>query len=196
MDPTFFASPAEWRKWLEKHHASRAELLVGFHKKHSGNPSVTWPEAVDQALCFGWIDGVRRRIDELTYSIRFTPRKPRSVWSAVNIRRAEELIKQGLMSPAGMRAFEARLENRSRIYAYEQDDVAFEAAQQKQFRANRKAWAFFSAQPNWYRHTATWWVVNAKREETREKRLAKLIEDSEQGRKLRHLDRELLLSDR
>ncbi len=184
MEPKFFVHPVAWRDWLEKHHDKHTELLVGFYKKDSGKPSITWPESVDGALCFGWIDGVRRRIDELSYSIRFTPRKPSSTWSAINIRRVEELIEQRLMHPAGMKAFEARREDRSRIYSFEQDRVEFESAQDRQFKANRTAWKFFQTQPLSYRRPATWWVVSAKREETRKRRLATLIEVSERGETL------------
>ena len=177
----FFATLAAWRDWLEKHHDQHTELLVGFYKKDSGKPSITWPESVDGALCFGWIDGVRRRIDELSYTIRFTPRRPVSTWSAVNIRRVEELIKQGLMHPAGMKMFEARREERSRIYSFEQERVGFESGPERQFKANRIAWKFFQSQNPSYRRVATWWVVSAKREETRQRRLAALIEFSERG---------------
>src|SRR5712691_862808 len=146
MGPTFFATPAAWRDWLEKHHDRRHELLVGFYKKDSGRASITWPESVDGALCFGWIDGVRRRIDDLSYSIRFTPRRPRSIWSAVNIKRVEELAQQGLMSAAGIQAFEARQEARSRIYSFEQASIQFEDEQERRFKANAAAWRFFRSQ--------------------------------------------------
>lgn len=157
---------------------------MGFYKKDSGRPSITWPESVDQALCFGWIDGVRRRIDEASYSIRFTPRKRLSTWSAINIRRVGELIEQRLMHPAGMKAFEARREDRSRIYSFEQERVEFESAQERQFKAHRTAWKFFQSKPLSYRRPATWWVVSAKREETRKKRLATLIDVSQRGETL------------
>ncbi len=187
-EPTFFASPVEFRAWLERHHESARELWVGFYKKGSGRASITWPEAVDEALCFGWIDGVRKGIDEESYANRFTPRKPRSTWSAVNIRRVEELTRAGRMRPAGLRAFEQRSEERSATYSYEQrKEASLEPAQERLFRANRKAWEFFQAQAPWYRRAAIWWVVSAKRQETRNKRLATLIEDSEQGRTVRPL---------
>jgi uncharacterized protein YdeI (YjbR/CyaY-like superfamily) len=190
MEPIFFETPAEFRAWLEEHHADEAELLVGFHKKGSGRPSMTWPESVDQALCFGWIDGVRRGIDEHSYTIRFTPRKPRSTWSVVNVKRAQELVEEGLMRPAGLAAFERRSEDRSGIYAYEQrEEAKLDPAAEKEFRANRKAWAFFSDQAPSYRRTATHWVIRAKKEETRRRRLKTLIEDSAAGRTLRHLTR-------
>ncbi len=190
MEPIFFETPAEFRDWLEEHHTDEAELLVGFHKKATGRPSMTWPESVDQALCFGWIDGVRRGIDKHSYTIRFTPRKARSTWSRVNVKRAEELVEEALMRPAGLAAFERRSDDRSGIYAYEQRKQAkLDPAAEKEFRADRKAWAFFSEQAPSYRRTATYWVISAKKEETRRKRLKTLIEDSAAGRTLRHLTR-------
>jgi uncharacterized protein YdeI (YjbR/CyaY-like superfamily) len=177
--PQFFASPNEWRAWLEKNHAADQELWVGFYKRHSGRPSITWPEAVDGALCFGWIDGVRKSIDAVRYKIRFTHRKPRSIWSAINIKRARELSKLGLMHAAGLAAFEKRDGDRSAIYAYEQRQTAtLPLGFEKRFRANRKAWAFFQSQPPWYRRTSTYWVISAKKEETRCKRLRVLIDCS------------------
>jgi uncharacterized protein YdeI (YjbR/CyaY-like superfamily) len=188
MTPKFFATPARFRAWLEKHHAMAGELLVGFYKRGSGRPSITWPEAVDQALCFGWIDGVRKRIDDVSYTIRFTPRKPSSTWSAINIRRMGELTKLGLMQPAGTHAFGHRSEAKSAIYAYEQREAArLDPAAEKTFRANKRAWTFFQSRAPWYQRTATHWVVRAKKEETRAKRLATLIEDSAHERLLRHL---------
>jgi uncharacterized protein YdeI (YjbR/CyaY-like superfamily) len=184
MEPKFFAAPAGWRRWLEKHHAQQTELLVGFHKKDSGKPSMTWSESVDVALCFGWIEGVRRRIDEMSYSIRFTPRKPASIWSAINIRRVEHLMGSGLMHPAGTQAFEARTEKRSRIYSFEQERVEFTGEQEQEFKAHQSAWNFFETQPISYRRPATWWVVSAKREETRRRRLAALIAVSERRDRL------------
>jgi uncharacterized protein YdeI (YjbR/CyaY-like superfamily) len=188
MQPRFFATPSEFRAWLEKHHATAKELLVGFHKKASGKPSITWPEAVDEALSFGWIDGVRRSIDDVSYTNRFTPRTTRSTWSERNIERAKELIAEGRMSPAGRKAFEARTDDRSAIYSYEQRGQAkLEREFERQFRANTKAWAFFQSQPPGYRTMATYWVVSAKREETRRRRLATLIDDSAHGRTVRPL---------
>jgi uncharacterized protein YdeI (YjbR/CyaY-like superfamily) len=188
MEPTFFATPEDLRAWLERHHDSESELLVGFHKKGSGRPSITWPESVDQALCFGWIDGVRRRIDDETYSIRFTPRKPRSNWSAINVRRVAELEAEGLMHPAGRAAFERRSDDRTAIYAYEQRKTAkLGPEQERRFKAHAKAWKWFQDQPAGYRRTATYWVISAKRPETRERRLAQLIEDSAAGRPIRSL---------
>jgi uncharacterized protein YdeI (YjbR/CyaY-like superfamily) len=188
--PTFFATPAEFRAWLEEHHDAGGELWVGFHKKGSGKPSVTWPEAVDQALCFGWIDGLRKGIDETSYTIRFTPRKPRSTWSLVNVNRAKELAELGLMTPAGVAAFEARTEENSGVYSYEQRNAAkLDPAHERQFRANEKAWRFFQAQPAGYRKTAIWWIVSAKKEETRLRRLAALVEHSAEGRRIPPLTR-------
>ena len=183
MEPTFFATPDEFRAWLQEHHETESELLVGFHKKGSGRPSITWPQSVDQALCFGWIDGVRRRIDDASYSIRFTPRKARSTWSAVNVRRVGELTEQGLMHPAGLAAFERRSDDKTAIYAYEQRKAAeLDPEQERLFRANEQAWAWFQAQPASYRRTATYWVISAKREETRQRRLERLISDSAAAR--------------
>jgi uncharacterized protein YdeI (YjbR/CyaY-like superfamily) len=184
MKPTFFPAPQDFRRWLERNHDKADELLVGFCKKDSGRPSITWPESVDEALSFGWIDGVRRRIDDESYSIRFTPRRRGSIWSAVNIKRATELTKLGRMAPAGLRAFEARDEKKSRIYSYENSPREFTAEDEKRFRANKKAWAYWSAQPPSYRRGATYWVMGAKKEETRARRLALLIDDSAHGRRL------------
>ncbi len=188
--PTFFATPAEFRAWFEQHHQTARELLVGFYKKGSGRPSITWPESVDEALCFGWIDGIRKRIDDVSYTIRFTPRKQRSNWSAVNIARVQELTSLGLMRPAGLKAFEERLEEKSGVYAYEQRDAAqLNVQYEQQFRANQQAWDFFQSQAGSYRKAAIWWVVSAKKEETRLKRLATLIEDSAQGRTIASMTR-------
>ena len=184
MKPTFFTTPAAFRRWLERNHDKADELLVGFWKKDSGKPSITWPESVDEALSFGWIDGVRRRIDDESYSIRFTPRRRGSIWSAVNIKRATELSKLGRMAPAGLRAFEARDEKKSAIYSYENRPRDLAPEYEKRFRANEKAWDFWSAQPPGYRRLATYWVMEAKKEETRERRLTLLIDDSAHGRRL------------
>jgi uncharacterized protein YdeI (YjbR/CyaY-like superfamily) len=182
MEPTFFATPADFRAWLERHHESDGELIVGFHKRGSGRPSITWAEAVDQALCFGWIDGVRRRIDDTSYSIRFTPRKARSTWSAVNIKRMKELVDQGLAAPAGRAAFERRTDDRSATYSYEQRRTAeLEPDQDRRLRADQRANAFFEAQPPSYRRAAIHWVTSAKKPETRERRLQQLIECSAAG---------------
>ena len=189
-EPTFFAEPADFRAWLEENHERASELWVGFHKKATGRSSITWPQAVDEALCFGWIDGIRRSLGDESYMIRLTPRKARSTWSAVNIARAKELVAEGRMRPAGLAAFEARSDDRSAIYAYEQrHDAKLAPEQEREFRANPRAWEFFQGQPTSYRKTALWWVVSAKREETRARRLRTLVEDSANGRRLRHLSR-------
>jgi len=181
--PRFFASLAAFRAWLERHHDTASELWVGVHKKDSGKPSITWPEAVDEALSFGWIDGIRKGLDDTGYMNRFTPRRPGSTWSARNVSRVRELMREGRMRPAGLAAFEARNEDRSGIYSYEQRHaVRLTPGQERALRANRRAWAFFQAQPPGYRTAAVWWVVSAKREETRQRRLARLIEDSASGR--------------
>jgi uncharacterized protein YdeI (YjbR/CyaY-like superfamily) len=157
---------------------------VGFRRKASGVGGATYAEALDAALCYGWIDGVRRRVDEISYASRFTPRKPRSVWSAVNIARAEELERLGLMRPAGLAAFRARTDERSKIYSFEQAPAALEPAAEERFRANTHAWEFFSAQAQWYQRAAIWWVMSAKQEATRQRRLTTLIADSAAGRRL------------
>jgi len=175
--PKFFPTLAHWRDWLEKNHLNVAELWVGFYKRDSGRPSITWPESVDGALCFGWIDGVRKSIDPISYMIRFSPRKPRSIWSAINIKRVGELKKLGLMHPIGLTAFEKRDGDRSAIYAYEQRKTAKLPREfEKQFRENKVAWKFFQSQAPWYRRTSTYWVISAKKEETRSKRLAILVD--------------------
>ena len=178
----FFKTPAEFRKWLEKHNATVQELWVGYYKKDSGKPSITWPESVDEALCVGWIDGIRKSVDDVSYTIRFTPRKPRSIWSAVNIKRARALIEEKRMCPAGVKAFKAREENRSGIYSYEQRSEQLPEPYAGVLRRNKGAWAFFQSRPPSYRKAVGWWVVSAKKEETRLKRLEKLIEESAQGR--------------
>ena len=174
--PTFFATPSMFRKWLKSNHASATELLVGFYKRDSGTPSMTWPESVDQALAFGWIDGVRRRIDDVSYTIRFTPRRSSSIWSAVNIKRVAELSQLGLMESAGTAAFARRAASKSAIYAYEQDGTAeLSARHQKELQANAAAWAFFQAQAPWYKRRAIHRVVSAKKAETQDSRLRDMI---------------------
>jgi uncharacterized protein YdeI (YjbR/CyaY-like superfamily) len=184
MKPRFFATTARFRTWLERNHDTAAELWVGFHRKGSGKPSISWPEAVDQALCFGWIDGIRKRVDDTSYMNRFTPRKPTSTWSDRNVKRARELIELGQMAPAGLRAFEARGDNRTGIYSYEQRPQELPAAYARPFRANARAWKAWRAMPPSYRKAATWWVISAKREETRERRLATLIETTARGERM------------
>jgi len=187
MKPKFFKSPSAFRTWLEKNHESAAELLVGFYKVASGKPSITWPQSVDEALCFGWIDGVRRNAGQDAYTIRFTPRRARSIWSAVNIKRAAELLAEGRMSAKGRAAFEARTEERSRVYAYEQTNHDFSPEYEKRFRAAKNAWAFWQSQAPWYRRVTARFVMSAKKEETRERRLARLIDDSAHGRMLKEV---------
>jgi uncharacterized protein YdeI (YjbR/CyaY-like superfamily) len=190
MEPTYFATRAEFRAWLEAHHERETELLVGFHKRGSGRPSITWPESVDQALCFGWIDGVRRSLGADAYTIRFTPRKPRSNWSAINVARMGELEAAGLVHPAGQAAFERRSDDRTAIYSYEQRKTArLPDEYERELRANPAAAEFFDAQAPWYRRTATHWVISAKREETRARRLGQLIEHSAAGRTIPPLTR-------
>jgi uncharacterized protein YdeI (YjbR/CyaY-like superfamily) len=184
MKLSFFPSAAGFRDWLERHHATAPELLVGFHKKESGRGGIAYPEALDAALCYGWIDGVRKRIDAESYTIRFTPRRPGSMWSAVNVARARELTAQGLMQPAGLRAFAERDERKTRQYSYEREQGQLDTALEAALRANRKASAFFAAQPPGYRKTAIFWVMSAKREETRARRFAHLIERSTAGARI------------
>ncbi len=190
LDPVFFTSPAEFEDWLEQHGAEARELLVGFRKRASGLPSLTWPESVDAALCFGWIDGVRRGLDQQSYTIRFTPRRPNSVWSRMNTTRAQELIEQGRMRTAGLRAFESRDEAKTAIYSYERANAELPLVMEQRFRENATAWSFFDAQPPSYRRPATWWVVSAKREDTRRRRLKALIEQSAAGRRMDMLTRQ------
>ena len=184
-EPIYFPSAAAFRDWLEVHHETEKEVLVGFYKKGTGRPTMTWSESVDEALCFGWIDGVRRSVDEERYTIRFTPRKPGSVWSKVNVAKAEELIRQGRMRPAGLKAFENRKDERSGIYSFEQDSPpALTEEMLSRLRADERAWRFWESQPPSYRKAATWWVVSAKREETRLRRFETLLADSAAGRKI------------
>ena len=186
----FFEDGEAFRAWLADHHDSSPELWVGFHKKASGNAGISWPEAVDEALCYGWIDAVRKRIDDLAYTIRFTRRKARSTWSAVNLKRVPELIDAERMRDAGLKAYEQRQDARSGIYAYEQKDVGFDEAMGETFRAHAEGWAFFESAPPWYRRAATWWVTSAKRAETRQRRLQMLIDESARGQWIRSLRRQ------
>ena len=189
MKATFFATPKAFRNWLQRNHECENELWVGFYKTESGRPSITWPESVDAALCFGWIDGVRKRIDDESYVIRFTPRKASSRWSTANVRRVQELMKQGVIHESGIKAFEARTQEGT--YSYEQrNEVALSVAEEEKFKAKKRAWEFFSAQPAGYRRTAVYWVVSAKRAETRRKRLETLMRDSANGLRIALLRRE------
>lgn len=188
MTPTFFPAPAAFRRWLAQHHADATELWVGFYRKDSGKPSITWPESVDEALCVGWIDGIRKSLGDDSYMIRFTPRKAKSTWSTVNVRRATALLAEGRMLPAGRAAFEARDAKNSGIYAFEQrtaPTLGREAT--KEFRSHAAAWTFFQSQPPGYRKTATHWVTSAKLEATRARRLATLIADSARGLRIAQL---------
>jgi uncharacterized protein YdeI (YjbR/CyaY-like superfamily) len=186
--PTFFPTPSDFRAWLEAHHDKLREQLVGFHKKSSGKPSITWPESVEVALCFGWIDGVRKSLDETSYTIRFTPRKPTSTWSSININLVRKLTKQGLMHPAGLKAFAARSGKKSGVCSYEQrKNARFTREQEKQFRENKSAWEFFRSQAPSYQTLTTWWVINAKKEETKLKRLSELIGHSQNRRTIPQL---------
>jgi len=184
LNPKFFRTSADFRSWLEKNHATATELWVGFYKKESGKPSITWPESVDQALCFGWIDGIRKRVDEMSYQIRFTPRRPGSIWSAINIKHAKELVEQRRMRPTGLKAFAARIENKSGIYSYEQRSTELSQPYAKVLKKNNAAWNFFQTQSPSYRKMIGWWIVSAKKEETRMARLAKLISQSVKGKRL------------
>lgn len=181
MAPTFFSTGAAFRRWLARHHDSATELWVGYYKKASGKPSITWPESVDEALCYGWIDGLRKSVDDVRYMIRFTPRRPASTWSQVNIRRAHALIRQKRMRAAGRRAFEAR-DRRRTPYSFENRPSTLPPRYLARLKANRDAWRFFRAQPPWYRRSCAGWILSAKREDTRERRLAMLIRDSARGR--------------
>ena len=187
MAPTFFATQTAFRKWLQKNHAKETELLVGFYKVSCSKPSITWPQSVDEALCFGWIDGVRKNIDEDSYTIRFTPRKPGSIWSAINIKKIEELTAQRLMQPAGLEAYSTRKESKSKIYSYEKEPELLSKAYEKLFKANKKAWKFFRTQPAWYQRVAIHRIMTAKQEATQLKRLEQLIKDSEEEKTIKEL---------
>ncbi|HEY6071784.1 MAG TPA: YdeI/OmpD-associated family protein [Chthoniobacterales bacterium] len=182
--PKFFQSPADFRTWLEKNHGAARELWIGFYKKNSSKASITWPESVDEALCFGWIDGIRKRVDERSYQIRFTPRRRGSIWSAINIKRADELKKEKRMRTAGLKAFAARIENKSGIYSYEQRPIELPERYAKIVKRNQAAWNFFKAQPPSYRKMITWYIVGAKKEETRLMRLKKVIAVSAKRKRL------------
>ena len=187
----FFEGPEPFRAWLEQHHASADEVVVGYRRRATGLPSITWPESVDVALCFGWIDGIRRSLDETSYTIRFTPRRPRSIWSAVNVARFGELEAAGLVSEAGRTAFAARREDRTAVYTHEQEEPpALDEAFEARFQAQLDAWEWFQLQPPYYRRQAAHWVMSAKRPETRERRLETLITDSAAGLRVAPLRRD------
>lgn len=188
LKPAYFKSGIEFRKWLMQNHDKASELLVGFYKVKSKKQSISWSESVDEALCFGWIDGVRKSIDEESYSIRFTPRKATSIWSSVNIKKVEELSQKCLMHPSGMKAFQNRKENKSGIYSYEKQPSILPKELENIFKSNKKAWKIFSSMPPSYVRTAIHWIVSAKREETKLKRLEELITDSENEKKIKRLN--------
>jgi uncharacterized protein YdeI (YjbR/CyaY-like superfamily) len=184
VDIKFVESQADLHKWLEENHDKAGELWIGFYKKGSGKEGITYSEALDEALAFGWIDGIRKSVDADSYTIRFTPRKKGSIWSAVNIKRAGELSQLGLMQPSGLKAFTQRDEKKSKLYSYEERERKLDAAYEHEFKTNAKAWAFFEAQPPGYRKVASWWVMSAKQDEIRQRRLAALIKGSEEGERL------------
>jgi len=184
MKPKFFATPEQFREWLDKNHASAKEIAVGFYKKGSGKKSITYPEALDEALCFGWIDGVRRSIDETSYTQRFTPRRPRSIWSLINLKHVERLKKEGRMRPAGLEAFAKRDPKRTGIYSFENQPRELSAEYEKEFRKNKAAREFFQTYPPFLKKTVSFWVMSAKKEETRLKRLRQLIESSARGERM------------
>ena len=183
--PIYFATAADFRRWLEANAATASELLVGFHKVGSGKPSMSWSASVDEALCFGWIDGVRKRVDDAAYTIRFTPRKPTSIWSAINIAKIEQLTAAGRMTPAGAAAFAKRTEARSKVYCHEREqDAELSAAELRDFKRHKAAWAFFESTPPGYRKVTLHWITGARKPETRAARLAKLLEACAAGRRL------------
>lgn len=184
MKPRFFRTAAALRRWLSANHARKAELFIGFYKKGSGRRGITYQEALDEALCYGWIDGVRRSVDAESYTNRFTPRKPRSNWSQVNLRRVAELIEAGRMAPPGLAAYERRDPSRVNRYSFERETAELAPAQRKAFRARPEAWRFFQAQPPYYRRLTAFWVISAKKEETRQRRLTALIESSARGQRV------------
>lgn len=183
--PIFFPTQKDLHKWFQKNHKKEKEFLIGFYKVSSGKPSITWSQSVDEAICFGWIDGIRRSIDDESYCIRFTPRSPKSNWSAINIKKVEELTKLGLIKPEGLHAFGLRKENRSKIYSYENSAVIFDKSNEEKFKANKQAWKHFQSMPPSYQKTTTRWVMSAKQETTRLKRLDELMRDCAAGKKIK-----------
>jgi uncharacterized protein YdeI (YjbR/CyaY-like superfamily) len=183
--PKFFRTPKHFRTWLARNHERADVLWVGYYRKDSGRPSITWPESVDEALCYGWIDGIRKKVDDISYKVRFTPRRKKSIWSAVNIGRVAVLTKEGKMEPAGIAAFARRDESRSHQYSFENRATArLSAEDEREFRRYPAAWKFFEAQPPGYKRLAAWWVIRAKREETRRARLERLIATSRARRRI------------
>jgi len=189
MTVLFFKTPLHFRKWLQKNHQKNKEQWVGFYKKSSGKSSITWPESVDQALCFGWIDGLRRSINDESYKIRFTPRNPKSHWSKINIARYKDLEKQGIVTESGRKAYQRIDKNNSKRASYEQRTVRLTPTLESEFKKNKKAWKFFQSMPPYYRRNATWWIMSARQETTKLRRLIILIEDSEKGEKIKPLRR-------
>jgi uncharacterized protein YdeI (YjbR/CyaY-like superfamily) len=187
MHPVFFANQEEFRQWLEKNHQTKTELQVGYYKVDTGKPSLTWSESVDQALCFGWIDGVRKSLDAESYTIRFTPRNPKSTWSAVNISKVEELTEKGLMKPAGLAKYNQRKESKSRVYSYENLPEELSELFAKQFMENKKAWNYYQSKAPSYRKVTARWVMSAKQEATRLKRLQNLIASCEQEQVIKEM---------
>lgn len=185
--PRFFRTQAQFRNWLKANHGSTHELLVGFYRRGAAEEGITYPEALDEALCFGWIDGVRRRYDDTSYTIRFTPRKSGSIWSAVNLKRAKQLTELGRMHPAGQKVFRDRDRKKARMYSYERKNCNLDISFEEEFRAHKKAWDFYQAQPPWYRRTSNWWVMSAKQDSTRRRRLKQLIADSSGGLRIKQL---------
>ena len=181
MKPKFFRSALEFHQWLTANHDSCSELLIGFHKKTSGKKSITYPQALDEALCYGWIDGVRKSLNETSYTQRFTPRRPKSIWSLVNVRHVERLKKEGRMQPSGLAAFDAREAKRTGVYSFENRPRELSPEFQKIFQANKKAWQFYQSEPPSIRRICSFWVMSAKKEETRIRRLKELIESSARG---------------
>jgi uncharacterized protein YdeI (YjbR/CyaY-like superfamily) len=188
MKVVFFPAQKDLRKWFEKNHKKEKELFVGYYKVSTGKPTVSWSQSVDEAICFGWIDGIRKSIDEESYCNRFTPRKPNSNWSVINIKKVEELTKLGLMKPEGLHAFSLRKENKSEIYSYENPVIAFDKSFEKKFKANKQAWKNFQSTAPSYQKTTIRWVMSAKQEATRLKRLEELIRDCALGKKIRAMN--------
>ncbi len=183
MKPKFFATPQAFRNWLEKNHATKTELFVGFHKKDSGKKSITYKQALDEALCFGWIDGVRKRLNDTSFVQRFTPRRAKSIWSLINVRHVERLRKEGRMQPAGLAAFEQRQAKRTGVYSFENRPRELSVEFMKQFQSNKKAWDFFQSEPPYIKRVCIFWVMSAKKEETKIRRLEQLIESSAKGQR-------------
>jgi uncharacterized protein YdeI (YjbR/CyaY-like superfamily) len=184
-EPVFFQTPSAFRRWFAKNYERAPELWVGFHRKDSGRPSITWPESVDEALCYGWIDGIRKKVDAESYKIRFTPRRAKSTWSAVNIARIAVLTREGRMRPAGIAAFARREETNSARYSFENGESAkLSADDEREFRRDPVAWEFFQCQPAGYRRLAAWFVISAKRSETRRTRLQRVIAESRSRRRI------------